>query len=177
MVFSLEAFGAQFETRTQIGVYAAMWHIDYETLKPVITDEAEFRREHAADPLLDEIVLLWIGQPQQALHGIRDFLSRHPESKRARALMADALRDLNDFAGATEIYTELVRAAKHPLEAATYTQHLGKVYFCCGDIAQAKECFQRALDCRISNNAPQDLIDSSQLAVNRVDELLDGSKS
>ena len=43
------------------------WHIDEQTLLPVIVDTAAFREEFAADPLAEELVLLWAGHPDQAL--------------------------------------------------------------------------------------------------------------
>ncbi len=148
------------------------WRIDEQTLLPVIVDTAAFREEFAADPLAEELVLLWTGHPEQALERLTDYLSKNPGSARARALSADALRDLGRFAEATEIYRELIAKASSPLAEATFRQHLGKVHFVAGEYKAAEECFEAALELRVAGGAPADLVASTELALARVRELL-----
>ncbi|RRD60704.1 tetratricopeptide repeat protein [Leucobacter sp. OH1287] len=148
------------------------WHIDEQTLLPVIDDIAAFRDEFAADPLAEELVLLWTGHPEETLERLTDFLRHNPGNARARALSADALRDLGRFAQATEIYRELIEGVSSPLREATFRQHLGKVHFAAGEYEAAEECFAAALELRIAGDASTDLVASAELALARVRELL-----
>jgi hypothetical protein len=43
------------------------WHIDSDSLLPVLTDEHAFRTAHADDPAVDVLVCLWSGDPAALL--------------------------------------------------------------------------------------------------------------
>ncbi|GAB2520328.1 hypothetical protein GCM10027064_17330 [Microbacterium petrolearium] len=150
------------------------WHIDPDTLLPVIDDLAVFREAHADDPAREALVSLWSGDPAEAERRIRADVA-DAGSRRARALLADCAGDQGRHADAIRMYDGLVAETVGTPQEAVMRQHLGKAHFVAGDLAAALREFTLALELRKRAGAPAELIGSSQLAVDRAAELLRGS--
>ena len=123
------------------------WHIDAETLLPVLDDEAEFRRVHAKDPALEGIVALWGGRAAEA-EALFAALAARDRSPRWRALRADAWRDLGRHDEAIDEYRDLVAHYAGTAREAGFVQHLGKALFAARRDAEAAEEFERAVELR-----------------------------
>jgi len=149
------------------------WHIDQETLMPVLDDEEKFRAAHAEDPALEALVALWSGRPIDA-ERILLRLIVDGGSTRIRALLADAWRDQRRFAKAIRAYQELVANAAGSEIEAVMRQHLGKAYFAAGCFEEARCEFTQALELRMRAKAAPGLIVSSRMALERVTSLGSG---
>jgi Flp pilus assembly protein TadD len=147
------------------------WEFDPITLRPVITDETEFRARHADDPALEVHVALWTGHPDTALEALQPLLDASPDNWRWRALRADAIRDLGDHRSAIADYRQLVTEHAGTGREAVLVQHLGKAYFAAGDYSSAVSCFQRALTLRAEAGADSSLVESSRMALERARQL------
>ncbi|WP_102157416.1 tetratricopeptide repeat protein [Zhihengliuella halotolerans] len=150
---------------------ATSWHIDENSLLPVIDDLEAFRREFKDDPVADVLIHLWSGRPRQA-EDLLGAMAPPASSFRLRALLADAWRDQGHYDDAIAAYRDLVAATAGTPREAVMRQHLGKVYFVCGEYSRALECFEEALELRVREKADADLMASSQLAVGRATEIL-----
>ena len=143
------------------------WHIDSDTLRAVITDEAAFRAAYSDDPAVDVLVALWSGDPDGALALLEPLLEASPEHWRWRALRADARRDRGDHDDAIADYRRLVDEHAGTPNEAVLVQHLGKAHFAAGEYEPATACFQRALDLRLAAGAEPALVESSRAALRR----------
>ena len=143
------------------------WHIDSDTLRPVITDEAAFRSEYSHDPASEVLIALWSGDPDRALVMLEPLLGASPEYWRWRALRADARRDRGDHDEAIADYRRLVDEHAGTSNEAVLVQHLGKAHFAAGEFESALTCFQRALDLRLAAGADRSLVESSRAALQR----------
>jgi tetratricopeptide (TPR) repeat protein len=150
------------------------WHIDPDTLLPVIDDEAAFRAAQRDDPALELLVLLWSGRPEAALPLARDLVGLRP-TPRHRALHADVARDLGRTAEAIATYESIVAETAGTPREAVMTQHLGKAHWAAGNVAEAEAAFERALFLRIDAGAAEDLVASSREARDRARRALDGT--
>ena len=150
------------------------WHIDPDTLLPVIDDEAAFRAAQGDDPALELLVLLWSGRPEAALPIARDLVDDRP-TPRHRALHADVLRDLGRRAEAIATYESIVAEVAGTPREAVMTQHLGKAHWAAGNVTEAEAAFAKALALRVEAGAPEDLVGSSREARDRAGRALDGS--
>lgn len=146
------------------------WHIDDESLLPVIDDEREFRSAHVGDPALEALIALWSGRPVDAERILLRLLA-NGGSARFQALLADAWRDQGHHDDAIEAYLTLVSDSAGSPREAVMRQHLGKAYFVAGRFEEARSEFSRALDLRLRAGADPDLIASSRLARDRAAEL------
>jgi tetratricopeptide (TPR) repeat protein len=143
------------------------WHIDGETLRPVITDESVFRTEHANDPAIEALVALWTDEPERALAMLDQLLAVEPANWRLRALRADAMRDVGNHQDAIADYHRLVCEHTGTSTEAVLVQHLGKAYFAAREYESAVTCFERALDLRLAAGADRRLVESSRAALQR----------
>lgn len=150
----------------------AGWHIDPESLLPVIDDIEAFRGAHRDDDARDALEALWGGRPAEAEALLRAMAQ--PGSPRIRALIADAWRDQGRHDASIRAYLELVCEAAGMRHEATMHQHLGKAYFVAGRYAEALEAFTVALTLRVRDGAPPDLVASSRLAVDRATQRIAG---
>ena len=147
------------------------WHIDSDSLLPVLTDEQAFRTAHADDPAVDVFVRLWSGDPDGAAAGLRPLLAADPDRWRWRALVADIERDRGNVASAVETYRALVGEFGGAPQEAVLVQHLGEAYFAAGDYQGAAACFRRSLELRRAAGVDASLIESSRAALLRASEL------
>ncbi len=148
------------------------WHMDPDSLLPVLDDEARFREAHAADPAVDVLVALWSGDPDRAAAALEPLLAAEPTWWRLQALTADVARERGSVEEAVEILRELVGTHEGSPREAVLVQHLGKALFTGGDVAGAADCFHRALELRESAGADAALVESSRRALERARSLL-----
>lgn len=147
------------------------WHIDEETLLPVIDDEQEFREAHADDLALEALIALWSGRPIDA-EGFLLRLLAETDSPRMQALLADAWRDQGRHTEAIQAYLGLVADAVGSPGEAAMRQHLGKAYFAAGCLEEARSEFSQALALRLRDGAEPNLVASSRLALERATALI-----
>ena len=144
----------------------AGWRIDPSTLRPVITDEHEFRAQHSSDPALEVLVALWSGEPHAAMVALSTLLETDADHWRWRALRADIRRDLGEHDHAIAEYEELLDDHAGTDREAVLIQHLGKAHFAAGHYDAAASCFERALRLRsASAGADPCLVASSRIAL------------
>jgi tetratricopeptide (TPR) repeat protein len=146
------------------------WHIDGETLLPVLHDVAAFREAHRDDPALEALVALWSGHPETAERELRRLAD--PDSPRLRALLADAWRDQGRTGEAVDAYRELVEEAVGTPREAVLRQHAGKALFAAGRHEEALHEFELALSLRVAAGAEEPLVASSRAAVERARQVL-----
>jgi tetratricopeptide (TPR) repeat protein len=144
---------------------AAGWHIDPSTLRPVITDEHEFREQHSSDPALEVLVALWSGDPHSAMAALSNLLGTDADHWRWRALHADIKRDLGEHDHAIAAYEELLGDYAGTDREAVLIQHLGKAHFAADHYDEAASCFERALRLRSASGADPSLVASSRIAL------------
>lgn len=142
------------------------WHIDADTLLPVIEDVELFRAALEDDPAVDVLVALWSGDPVQAEAEIRRLLAEG-ETPRLRALLADSWRDQGRKDEAVAAYEELVSQAAGTPHEAVMQQHLGKALFVAGRFDEAADAFENALRLREAAGVDERLINSSKAALER----------
>jgi tetratricopeptide (TPR) repeat protein len=99
---------------------------------------------------------------------------RDEPTLRHRALLADVRRDLGRTDWAVAEYTELIEQCRGTAREALMWQHLGKAHFVGQDYPEAAEAFEKALDLRLRDTAPEDLVASSRMALQRTRSLLPG---
>ena len=143
------------------------WHMDPETLLPVLDDEATFRAAHADDPAVDVLVALWSGRPDDAALLLAPLLAVEPSRLRWQALSADIARDRGDPAQAIATLERLRDRYLGTPREAVLVQHLGKAHFAAGQPRAAAGCFRRALALRTAAWADAALIASSRRAYER----------
>ena len=61
------------------------WHIDPDTLVPVLDGEAGLQLAHADDPAVEVLVALWSGQPDRAAELLEPLVSDDPTWRLRRA--------------------------------------------------------------------------------------------
>lgn len=153
------------------------WRIRSADLRPVITDLAAFRAGLAADPLRDEIELLWTGKADDALRR----LERVAPTQRVRALQADCHRDLGDTRTAVREYDLLVAECIGTTREAVMRQHRGKALLAAGSVDRAVEDFTFAVALRQASDpvllasAEQALAVAQSRAGDGTSEVLTGS--
>ncbi|WP_306366972.1 hypothetical protein [Nocardiopsis sp. CC223A] len=141
------------------------------TLLPVIEDVQEFRSAYGHDRALPVLEKLWDGRPEEA-EPLALALATAEPTIRHRALLADVRRDLGRIAWAVVEYSELIDLSRGTAREAVLWQHLGKVHFVGRDYPQAARAFAVALDLRLRDNAAEELVASSRLALQRTELLL-----
>jgi len=142
------------------------WHIDRETLLPVIDDVSVFRVAHADDPIVEILVALWTGHPEDAENQLHQKLAGS-DALRLRALLADAWRDQGRTDDAISAYEQLVLETFGTPHEAVMQQHLGKALFVAGRYEEATQAFEKALSLRTGAAADKSLVKSSQMAAER----------
>lgn len=154
--------------------------IDSVTLRTVIHDDAAFTGWAAsgqddAAPVLDRLFRADPDGAQVAL----DQVGMTLPAWRRDALQAEIWRDQRRFDDAVDTYRRLIEEASSPARVAVLTQHLGKVRFAAGDYESARDCFARALDMRLAQSPPAaaDQVESSRLALSRVEQMLTDSRA
>lgn len=145
--------------------------MDARTLLPVIEDLEEFRTAHAQDRALPVLTELWSGRPEEA-EPLALALVRDEPTFRHRALLADVRRDLGRVARAVAEYGELIEECRGTAREALMWQHLGKAHFVGQDYPKAAQAFETALDLRLRDAAPEDLVASSRMALRRARTLV-----
>lgn len=125
-----------------------------------------------------------INQLKDAEKYLREALSLVQENKLGirseivyKIRLAHVIQYGRNFQKSDEMFFEIMEVcqkneiAKDLLDFAW--QHSGKNLFDQKKYSKALECFEKALEIRVSKKAAQDLIESSQVAVRRVRELLE----
>ncbi|MET3805698.1 tetratricopeptide (TPR) repeat protein [Nakamurella sp. UYEF19] len=148
--------------------------IDRWSLRPIVHDRARFSAAMRAsgDPADLLLEALFLGDLDRATALVD---AAGPPTFRIRALTADIACAQGDFAGAAVIYEALLEENLHGPREALLHQHLGKVFFQSGDLTRARESFATAMAHRVISRAPGDQIESSRMALERVDELIDAA--
>lgn len=81
-----------------------------------------------------------------------------------------------NFEKSNQLFAEVIGLCRTRDEAQFYLdfalQHAGKNHFEQRDFSKALSCFQEALDLRINKKAPQEQIESTQLALQRTKQLI-----
>lgn len=142
--------------------------IDGQSLCPVITEVAAFRRGMEADPLAVGVELLWTGRPEEA----DAWFAGREQSVRVRALRADCARDLGQHDRALAQYESLVAECAGSQRESVMRQHRGKALLSAGLLEEALSEVEHALRLRLADGAAPDLVASSRLARDRIRALL-----
>ena len=143
----------------------AGYEFDPHTLRAVLTDEAAFREANAGDPGLEALIALYSGRAADAEAMFAELCAADPGKIRWRALLADARSVLGHHHASERAYRELITESVNDAQRATLVQHLGKVLFDAGRIAEAAACFAEALSARRALGVPEDQLASSELAL------------
>ncbi len=145
--------------------------MDALTLLPVIEDVLEFRGAYEHDRALPILERLWSGRPEEAEPLALALVTTEP-TVRHRALLADVRRDRGRIAWAVAEYGRLIDLSRGTAREAVLWQHLGKAHFVGQDYPKAAWAFAVALDLRLRDDAAEDLVVSSRLALRRARLLL-----
>jgi len=145
------------------------WYIDRETLLPVIEDVNLFRAFYVDDPVVEILIALWTGRPDEAENQLYEELASS-DSPRLRALLADAWRDQGRPDDAIGAYEQLVQEVLGTTHEAVMQQHLGKALFVAGRHEEAAKAFEKALRLRSEAGADESLVRSSRMAAERAHE-------
>jgi predicted Zn-dependent protease len=152
--------------------------IDAVTLRTVVGDAEVFAASvrvstDPADVVLDALMS---GRLDEAQRRADRMGASSPDSPfRVRALAADVRTARGDHEGAIAAYRALLAETIRGPREAVARQHLGTALFAAGQLTAARAEFDVALRRRTAAGASADLVATSQMALARVEELLDGS--
>lgn len=123
------------------------WHLDPDSLLPVLHDAARFRQAHADDPAVEVLVALWSGQPDRAAELLEQLVVPDP-TWRLQALAADVIRARGNPSAALLILEKLIDQYRYRPPEATLAQQIGLAHYTAEAFPAAAQWFRRALDLR-----------------------------